>query len=177
MKRRRLLAAVFTSVAGFAGCLSNAKEQETPTTASTPLSEYGCPPSNSLAEPAICSHTVDTSSTSVYLLPSETTGDTPAGTVELTLHNDSPTELEFNPYEWSILTKVSSGWEAIEGNSSGNGRLILSPDDTQTWAFDEVVGFINESVTVDSGTYVAGIRVPNPETSDWVRCIALFRLG
>ncbi|MEF8899710.1 MAG: hypothetical protein V5A25_00585 [Halovenus sp.] len=177
MKRRELLAATCASMAGFAGCSSGDTGQENPTTTPTPLSEYDCPPHESYAGAAVCSHTVNTGSTSVYLLPSETTVDASTGTVELTLYNKSSTELVFNPYQWSIMRKLSSGWEPIEKRSSGNGRLTLSPGETHTWTFGEVVDFINEKVTVDAGTYTAGINVPNPDGSDWIRCIALFRLA
>lgn len=176
MKRREMLAAASASMVGFAGCAIGATEQETPTTTPTPLSEYDCPPHDSYAGAAVCSHTVDTESANVYLLPSKSTVDASTGTVELTLHNESSTELAFNPYQWSIMMKSSSGWEPIEKRSSGDGRLTLTSGDTHTWMFGEVVGFINEKVTVDTGTYTAGISVPNPGDSDWIRCIALFRL-
>lgn len=176
MKRRELLAAACTSVAGVGGCVSGATEQETPTTTPTPPSEYDCPPHESYAGTAICSHTVEAESASVYLLPSETTVDASTETVELTLHNRSTSELEFNPYEWSIMMESSSGWKSIEKHSSGNGRLVLSPGETHTWRFEEVVDFINAKETLDTGIYSAGISVPDPGDSDWIRCIALFRL-
>lgn len=177
MKRRALLAAACASMAGVAGCASGATERGTPTATPTPLSEYECPPHDAYAGAAVCSHTVDTTSASVYLLPSKATVDASTGTVELTLYNESSTELEFNPYQWSVMVQSSSGWDAIEKRSSGNGRLTLSPGQTHTWTFAEVVDFINENVTVEAGTYTAGISVPNPGESDWLRCIALFRLG
>jgi len=184
MKRRELLAAVSASMAGFAGCSGGAtvsRKRTTdsssgPTLTPTPLSEFDCPPHDSYAKPAVCSHTVDIESASVYLLPSETTVDASTGAVELTLYNNSSTELEFNPYQWSIMRKTSSGWEPIEKRLAGDGRLTLSPGKTHSWTFGEVVDSINEKATVDAGTYTAGISVPNPDTSDWIRCITLFRL-
>lgn len=176
MKRRELLAATSASIAGWAGCVSSATEQGTPTPTPIPLSEYDCPPHNSYAGAAVCSHTVETESASVYLLPSKTTVDASTGTVELTLHNKSSAELEFNPYQWSVMKKPSSEWEPIEKRSSGNGRLLLSPGETHSWTFGEVMDSINEQATVEAGTYATGISVPDPDNSDWIRCIALFRL-
>lgn len=183
MKRRELLATLSTSLVGFTGCLNSAtapgERTTNPPTGTTttpiPISAYECPPHDSYAGAAVCSQTVDTESARVYLLPSKTTVDASTGTVELTLYNQASTELVFNPYQWSIMTKVSSGWESIEKRMSGDGRLTVSAGETHTWTFEEVVGFINEQVTLDSGTYTAGISVPNPN-ADWIRCIALFRL-
>lgn len=97
-------------------------------------------------------------------------------TVELTLYNESSTDLEFNPYQWSIQTKTADGWEAVEKRTSGNGRLVLSPGDTQTWTFREVVDFINDQAPTDAGVYTAAINVPDPGGSDWIQCLALFRI-
>jgi hypothetical protein len=176
MKRRKFLAAACASMAGLAGCSRGATEQGTPTTTPVPLSDYDCPPHDSYAGAAVCSHVVDTGAASVYLLPSKTEVDASTGTVELTLYNKSSTELEFNPYQWSIMRESSAGWEPIEKRSSGDGRLTLSPGETHTWTFAEVLDFINEKVTADAGTYTAGINVPTPNGSDWIRCTALFRL-
>lgn len=169
MQRRDVLAATCASMAGLAGCALGQGSQ-------TPLSEYDCPPHDSATGSVVCSQTVDTSSASVYLLPSETTVDASSGTVELTLHNQSSAELEFNPSQWSIMQQSASGWEPIEQRVSGDGQRILSPRGSHTWTFGEVVDLINETVTVDSGTYTAGINVPNPDGSDWIHCLALFRL-
>ncbi|QLH80737.1 hypothetical protein [Halosimplex pelagicum] len=176
MNRRELLVATCASMAGLAGCSSDATGPGTSTITPTPLSKYDCPPHDSYSGAAVCSHTVETGSASAYLLPSQTTVDASTGTVELTLHNKSSTELEFNPYQWSILKRSSAGWNPIETRSSGNGQLTLSPGETHTWTFGEVVDFIDEEATVDTGTYIAGIDIPNPDGSDWIRCIALFRL-
>lgn len=176
MKRRAFLAATCTTMSGLVGCAQSTIRQGTPTSTPTPLSAYDCPPHDSYAGTAVCSHTVDIESDTVYLLPSQTTVDASTETVELTLHNESSTVLEFNPYQWSIMRQSSTGWESIEKRTSGSGRLTLSPTETQTWTFEQVVDFINTNVTVDTGTYTAGISIPNPGDSDWLRCIALFRL-
>jgi uncharacterized cupredoxin-like copper-binding protein len=122
------------------------------------------------------SHTVDTESASVYLLPTKATMDASAATVDLTLYNESSTELEFNPYQWETMVHQSAGWEAIKTRISGDGRVTLPPGDTHTWTFSEVVDSINEQVTVDAGTYTAAIGVPDPDGEDWIRCLALIRL-
>ena len=184
MKRRKLLATIAAAMAGFTGCSGGGTGSENRTTdspngvtpTSTPLSEFDCPPHDSAPNSAVCSHTVDTDTASVYLLPSDTMVDVSTGTVDLTLYNNSSTELEFNPYQWSIMKRKSAGWNPIEKRIAGDGRLTLAPGKTHSWTFEEVVDAINERATVDAGTYTAGISVPSPETSDWNRCIALFRL-
>ena len=181
MKRRDVLVSACASVAGFAGCSSFASNPRpsdasspggtgTPT---TPLSEYDCPPHRSGEEPVVCSHTVDTDTASVYLLPGTGTGP---GT-ELVLHNESAAELEFNPYEWSVLERRSSGWTAIEKRTAGNARLVVAPGETHAWTFEEVVGYVDKRATLDAGTYAASISVPDSGGSDWIRCLALVRLG
>jgi hypothetical protein len=163
-------------MAGLAGCSSDVTGPGTSTITQTPLSKYDCPPHDSYSGAAVCSHTVEIESANIYLLSSQTAVDASTGTVELTLHNKSSSELAFNPYQWSIMMKSFAGWNPIEKRSSGNGRLTLSPGETHTWTFREVVNFINEEATVDTGTYTAGIDVENLDGSDWIRCIALFRL-
>lgn len=131
MKRRELLAATCTSIAGLAGCSSGDPEQETPATTPIPLSEYECPPHDTNAGAAVCSHTVDTGSASVYLLPSKTTVDASTEVIELRLYNESAAELEFNPYQWSITRKSSSGWEP------GRVRLNMDLDETLNYLSEE----------------------------------------
>ncbi len=177
MKRRDLLALTGVSMVGFAGCSGSAPDQGTQTTSSIQPSEYECPPHGSEAETAVCSHTVDPEAASVYLIPSNPTGAESPNEVDLTLHNNSSTELEFNPYQWKIKKKSTAGWKPIEARSSGNGRLTLPPSGTQKWTFGEVVEFSNATATVGPGTYTAGIRVPHPENSSWIRCLSLFHLG
>lgn len=177
MKRRTVLGAACTSVAGLAGCTGFRSGAATGSpTSSTPIAEYGCPPYDPTLDGYVCSHTVDTESACVYLLPTKATTDASAETVDLTLYNESSTGLEFNSYQWEIMVQQSAGWEAIETRISGDGRVTIPPGDTHTWTFSEVVDSINEQVTVDAGTYTAAIGVPNPEESDWIQCLALIRL-
>lgn len=195
MKRRGLLASVCASLVGVAGCSSRGADSDPGATATdspaspspspspsptspTPLSAFECPPRGSDTGAAVCSHTVETDSASVYLLPAETNADAPGETLELTLYNDSATDLRFNPYQWSILSRDGSKWERVEKRASGNGRVTVAAGETKTWTFGDAVEFVNPEATIDAGTYAAGIDVPNPDDgSDWIRCFALFRLA
>ncbi|WP_254537887.1 hypothetical protein [Halomarina litorea] len=121
----------------------------------------------------MCSQTVETDTASVYLLPSPTVGDAP-DSLELTLTNESEADLTFNPYSWSVWKKSASGWSEIEQESSGGGKLTVAPGDSETWTAKTVVGYINESATLNSGAYSAAINVPNPDGDDWITCLAVF---
>ncbi len=185
MKRRDLLTTACVTIAGLAGCLGDATESKNrtkvpstkSTTSSVSISEYKCPPHKIRSGPSVCSQTVETESASVYLLPSKTTVDVDTKTLELTLHNNSSTDLEFNPYEWTIVRKSSTGWDPIAKDTNGNGRLTVDSGDTHAWTLDDVVGYVTEDTSLKQGTYTAEISVPNPTGSNWIRCIALFRLA
>lgn len=178
MKRRDLLFAGSTAIAGLSGCALNSSDTQPNDTASpvgttASLSEYECPPNNPTEEPVVCSHTVDTDAADIYLLTDPTThSETPT----LTLHNDSSSDLEFNPFQWTVMQQQPSGWVPVEKRSSGNGRLVVAAGETHSWTFEEVVNSINEQVTLGAGTYTASINVPNPRGSNWIRCVALVRL-
>ncbi len=101
----------------------------------------------------------------------------PPESVELTLHNDSSTELILNPFQWTIRRQTTPEWETVEQRSSGNGRLALSPGATHSWTLGEVVDFVSPETSLEAGTYTAAIGVPDPDGSDWTRCLALIRLG
>lgn len=96
--------------------------------------------------------------------------------LELTLTNGSETDLAFNPYLWSVRTKSASGWSEIEQESSGGGKLTVAAGGSETWTAETVIGYINESATLDSGAYSAAIDVPNPDGDDWITCLAVFGL-
>ncbi|MEF8901975.1 MAG: hypothetical protein V5A25_12250 [Halovenus sp.] len=72
--------------------------------------------------------------------------------------------------------KVSSGWERLEKRSTGDGRLTVSPNEMHAWLFSDVVDVIGQKAPLDAGTSAAGIDVPHPDGSDWMRCRVLFRL-
>lgn len=141
-----------------------------------PIESYGCPPGASERTDVVCSHTVDTDDASVYLLPSERTASTPES-LDLTLHNDSTTDLAFNPHSWTVRRELTTGWERLERRSQGDGRLVVGSGETHTWTFAEVVDTIDSEATLEPGTYTAERSVPDPTGSDWLDCVALFRLA
>ncbi|WP_226013244.1 hypothetical protein [Halomicrobium salinisoli] len=111
----------------------------------------------------------------MYLLPTPTVADAP-DSLELTLTNESGTDLSFNPYSWSVWKKSGSSWSQIEQKSSGDGKLTVAAGDSEKWTVETVVGYINESATLDSGAYSAAINVPNPDGDDWITCLVVFGL-
>jgi hypothetical protein len=177
VRRRTLLSIVGSgAVVGLAGC---AGHSPTPTAAPpaspAPLESYDCPPAAPERTSVVCSHTVDPGEASVYLLPSERTGSE-RGSLDLTLHNDSTTDLTFNPYSWTVRHERTTGWERLERRSQGDGRLVVGSGETHTWTFESVVDTVDSEATVGPGTYAAEISVPDPTGSDWLDCVALFRL-
>ncbi|MFD1514000.1 hypothetical protein [Halomarina rubra] len=175
--RRALLAASTGTLALFAGCadtLGSVAPTADPASADD-LASYDCPPHGTSRERAVCSQTVDPESASVYLLPSRPVADS-AAAIDLTLHNDSDTDLGFNPHTWMIHVERTTGWVEIEQQSQGNGALTVAPGETHTWTFEGAVRKINETVPLDSGTYTAEIGVPDPDGDDWLSCLALVSL-
>lgn len=176
--RRAVLYAVGIGSTLLSGCTSREVEQSTAPTA-TPVSadeiaSFECPPYDG-GDATVCSQTVETDSAPVYLLPSPTVGDAP-DSLELTLANESATDLSFNPYSWSVRKKSASGWSEIEQEWSGGGTLTVASGDSETWSVETVVGYITESATLNSGAYSAAINVPNPNGDDWITCLAVFGL-
>ena len=180
MKRREFLALTGSGGVGLAGCSGTPRASgDTPTvTTSGPaasLGSYGCPPSAPDRTEVVCSHTVDTDEAPVYLLPNERSVSDPAS-LELTIHNDSPSELAFNPHSWTVRHELETGWGRLERRSQGDGRLVVGGGETHTWTFEEVVDTIDAEAGTESGTYTAEISVPHPTGSDWLDCVALFRI-
>lgn len=186
MQRRRYLAAV---VSGFtatsAGCLGigATPEGETgdPTPAPPTIADQPCPPSPTDRGGAVCSHTVDTDAASVYLTASPrsaTLADgTPTAEITLTLHNESTRNLTFNPHSWTISRKASGGWETMEEEQVGDGRVTVPPEGTHDWSFADAVTSIRHEPALDGGLYAAETGVPDPDTDgEWLACIALVRL-
>ncbi|WP_135305802.1 hypothetical protein [Haloarcula amylovorans] len=180
MRRRRVLqtaCAAVSSISGCGGLVADSESRDsTASPASKSVSAYPCPPDGSGRDGYVCSHTVDTDAASVYLLPSEPVTTAPPSDVLLTLHNDSSTELTLNPFQWTIRRQTTSEWEAVEQQSSGNGRLALSPGETHSWTLSGVVNFVNREATLETGTYTAAIDIPGPGGAEWKRCLALLRL-
>lgn len=176
--RRAVLCSAGTGIALLSGCTSFGPAQSTDPTA-TPVSaediaDFGCPPASDDTA-TVCSQTVETDASSVSLRPTPTVGDAP-DSLELTLTNESETDLSFNPYSWSVWKKSASDWSEIEQKSSGHGELTVPAGNSETWTVETVVGYINETITLDSGAYAAAINVPNPDGDDWLTCLALFGL-
>ncbi|RYJ14310.1 hypothetical protein ELS19_10320 [Halogeometricum borinquense] len=201
MKRRALLASLGAgSVLGFAGCLSDTGTQDgsdgvtettnrtasgtetdmnTPNTPNTPAS-LPCPPHTPTHDEAVCSHTVDPETAQVYLEPRpsrRTLADgLPSEQISLTLHNQSDTELTFNPYSWTIRRHSQSEWQQLQLQPTADGTLTLSSGESQSWTLQEVINSGREETDLNPGTYTAEIGVPNPETDAWISCIAIIRL-
>ncbi len=179
--RREALQLAGSGIVFLSGCNTVSPQQSAgqtvtpaPPASAKEIEDYDCPPYGDQNN-IICSHTVETDSASVYLLPSQTVGKSPES-LTLTFYNNSVTELNFNPFSWTIRFKDSSGWTEIEQKSSGSGKVTVAPGDTVAWSFEEAVGYINEAVAIGSGTYTAEINVPDPSTDDWITCLALFSI-
>jgi hypothetical protein len=118
----------------------------------------------------------------VYLepTPGQSTLDDglPTDEITLTLHNQSASDLTFNPHSWRIWHTGDTDWWELDQQLSGNGKLTVSPDETHSWSFTEAVESIREAPTFEAGVYAAELGVPDPNQSDaWVACIALVTLG
>lgn len=174
--RRAVLSSAGTGITLLGGCTSFGSEQSTNQT-TTPVStdelaSFECPPYGD-GDKTVCSQTVNTDAASVYLLPSPTVGDAP-DSLELTLKNESETELTFNPYSWSVWKKSASGWSKIEQQSSGGGKLTIAAGHSEMWTVETVVGYINESAVLDAGAYSAAIDIPDPAGDDLITCLVVF---
>lgn len=191
MKRRDLLASLGASVA-LTGCQGTVwsggsdspSETDGTTTAnptsrtpavasSTPLSAVPCPPSDA-DRAAVCSQTVDADAASVYLLPSRTAVDPSTETLDLTLHNESSSDLTFNPHSWTLRTRRDSGWAELDDRVSGDGRRTLESGHARSWSLRAVVNAVDPERTLEPGRYAAEIGVPDPDGSEWLACVAVF---
>lgn len=177
MKRRTVLSLPgVTLVSGLAGC---SERSSTPTAAPpappAPIESYGCPPAAPDRTGVVCSHTVDTDDAAVALLPSERITSSPKS-LDLTLHNDSEADLTFNPYSWAVRRELTTGWGRLERTAQGDGRLVVGAGETRAWTFAEILESVDPKATPEPGTYTAEISIPDPGSSDWLACVALFRL-
>lgn len=201
MNRRQVLAQIGSgTVVTLAGCISGAESSGTPDSQPSPdqespspttndsspsdpaVSDYACPPYDSDRDRAVCSHTVATDSEPVYLEPTpvQTTLDdrTPSEEITLTLHNQSATDLTFNPHSWRIWHTDDANWTELDQQRSGNGTLTVSSNETHSWSFTQAVESIRDDPAFETGVYAAEIGVPDPnQSNEWVACIALVKLG
>lgn len=135
--------------------------------------DAGCPPYAPDADGAVCSHTVDTDAAPVFLLPSPTVADS-VDALDLTLHNDSPSPLEFNPYSWTLHERRDDGWTRIDRQSSGSGTVTVDAGATHRWPFAVVLTYFGTEAPLPPGDYAA--ELPVPDGDDWLRCVAVFEL-
>lgn len=192
MNRRNLLIQLGSgAILCTAGCLGdpgspndpeaeNERDGETKTPDSS-FSIVSCPPYGPIHNRAVCSHTVDREAESVYLLPDReqaTLSDgVPEEEMSLKLHNQSSSELTFNPHNWRIWHKTDSEWEELERQLSGDGSVSVSAGETHSWSLVEAVESIQEDAVLVSGEYAAEIRVPDPETEgEWIACVSVVQL-
>lgn len=182
MDRRHFLARVGAGTAVLAGgCLEDANAASDTTETPRPtIDEQLCPPYTIDRDHAVCSKTVDSDTTPVYLdvAPRSSTLDdgTPAEETTLTLYNQSDTDLRFNPHSWRIRHLSDDDWTALNQQLVGDGVATVSAGTTHTWSFVEVVASIRDDSELNPGLYAAEIGVPDPVTNDeWIACIALVR--
>ena len=192
MNRRYLLGVIGAgAVAGIAGCLGDATPLDGPDGGTKTngegesVSPVGgaepCPPVETAHDQAVCAHTVDPEATAVYLKPipdrSHLGDGTPVDEITLTFHNQSSTELTFNPHSWRIWHKPDTEWGELEQDLAGDGQLTIPPASTHSWSFTEAVESIQAEPALVPGLYAAELGVPDPEYSEeWVACIALLQL-
>ncbi|WP_247729139.1 hypothetical protein [Halovivax limisalsi] len=192
MNRRTLIAHIeFGSIVGIAGCLGDGEthsnqeasgESDWRADAKNPdIGDQPCPPYETERDSAVCSHTVGSDEVSVYIEPhtehSTLDDGTPVEEILLSIYNQSATELTFNPYSWSVWYNSGNGWEELQQELSVTGHLTISPDETHSWSFTEVVDSIQEEPTLEPALYAAELGVPDPENGDnWIGCIALVQL-
>lgn len=208
MDRRRLLA-ICSSIPVVAGCTGQSTDNDvsptrtsdtgSPTVTSTQTSASDrtggtetpetctetdgqpCPPFATARHRAVCSHTVEPNSASVYMDPhpgcSTLKNGTPGEEITLTVYNQSSQDLSFNPYSWRIWHGGGGEWTELEQEVSGGGRVTVAARGTHTWSFLEAVESIQEEPALESGRYGAEIGVSDPRNSDVrVALIALVRL-
>lgn len=181
MRRRHLLATIGAGATGaIAGC-SGGSASSTPTADVPTIDDRDCPPYAIDLDGAVCSHTVEPTNAAVYLDANPTSAvlsnGTPASEITLTLHNESTSDLEFNPHTWTISRRVDSGWQPLEEEIAGDEKVTLDGSETYSWSFVEAVESIRTDPTLGSGLYAAEIGAPDPESNEaWLACIALVRL-
>lgn len=181
MRRRRFLATLGAGAMGaIAGC-PGGSDPSTPTADVPAIDDQDCPPYAIDLDGVVCSHTVESTNAAVYLDANQTTAvlsnGTPASEITLTLHNESTTDLEFNPHTWTISRRVDSGWRPLEEEIAGDEKVPLAGGETYSWSFVEAVESIRIDPALDPGLYAAEIGVPDPESNEaWLACIALVRL-
>lgn len=181
MRRRRLLATIGTgAVTAVAGC-AGGSDATTPTGDVPTINGRDCPPYPTDRDGAVCAHTVEPTTAAVYLDAEPTAAalseGLPASEITLTLHNESTSDVTFNPHSWTISRWTDAGWDPLDEQVTGDGVVTLTGGETRSWPLREAVAAIRTDPALDPGLYAAEIGVPDPETEeDWLACIALLRL-
>lgn len=152
---------------------------DTKETPSPVIDDQPCPPYATDRDRAVCSHTVDLDTASVYLAPdapSSTLNDgTPVDGITLTLYNQSGTDLRFNPHSWRIWYRSDAGWSELDQQQAGDGVVTVSANSNYAWSFLEAVESIRDDPELNPGLYASEIDVPDPDTDEWIACIAVIR--
>lgn len=183
MNRRSCLASIAACSIFGAGCLEDDESSTEPTVSQLPLSEYSCPPGGSehqsrAARRTVCSHTLDTDSTPVYLRPSVEETSNPLADLSVTLTNESAARLAFNPTEWTLYSYGSDSWTPVEDTEPPGFAVTDVPSgETKTWAASTIGEWIKrDGYEFPPSTYAAAIRVPDPRSHDAIRCVSVFRV-
>jgi hypothetical protein len=138
----------------------------------TPLSAVDCPSLEGNRR-VICAR--DPGDASVFLDVSPRVAAAPES-IAFVLHNDSDRALTVNPYSWQLREQGRSEWERLDNLTSGNGTLTLPAGDTHRFDGREIIDSSRQS-GLDTGTYAASIRVPDPSGDGWLTCVGVFRLS
>lgn len=191
MQRRALLASVGVgAITSVSGCLVESGSSDdpddgtsTPDTdpTSTDIADQPCPPYEVDHGSAVCSHTVDTDSATVYLETdrerTSVANGLPVERITLTLHNESAGELTVDPHGWRIRHDDGSGWEEVPQEVRRDGDRTVEAGGEASWTFLLAVESVQEDPELEPGLYAAGLDVPDPEDPDGrIACIALVRL-
>lgn len=201
MDRRAFLAgAVFI----LTGCIQNSsssdpRNSKPPTTATrTPTATSACPPFNTSTNQTVC-YPPQPENAPIWLSVAHpswevNTTDTTVETNVFTLHNNSDTNLKFNPYNWKLHKRTDTGWSDNLRQTIGDGFVIVAPDERYRWSFSLIPhpspnAKNTEYITVNEGnfTFKGGIderkyafliSVPDSTSKEeWITCIATFTLS
>lgn len=190
MDRRDLLASIGAgSTIGLAGCLGDVEILTSPAsrtdldgseTSDLPeVADLPCPPYETDRDRSICSHVGDTDTEAVSLIarPERSTLDDgiPTEDITLTFHNQSASDLRFNPHSWRFWHHSDGEWTQLSQNVSANGLLTVSAGATYSWSFSDAIGSIQPNPTLETGLYAAEIGVPDPHSDQWIGCMALVQ--
>lgn len=169
MHRRRFLASVAVSL-GITGCLGT----QTP----------ACPPFDTDTDRTVCYRT-QSDDEPIWISVSHpdwtiVVGDNTVETNIFTLHNESDTDLRFNPHNWALYEEMSTDWKKISEDGN-NGAVTIASGGTYRWSLSRVShpspnSENTEYITVDVGVgkYAFLVNVPDSLGDGSLACIAVF---